>query len=335
MTPVKAWILCVGILLGTQSALAQTPMYDPNNPPPEWVRRRDENLRTLNKINGKDERGMIADRQLPRGDLRIRPVYTKEELAKIKELSNPKPEDFAAYKDFLQQPQTGMFRIFPDIGCQSKFLLNVEGDCENNFYGIKSHTFREGTRFDRDIDFIGENILSQNFFAQGIFVPLGDVDLGKLGAGSEGMKYLTDLSAPSTMADARKRYSEFLSGVEAGGYRYTNNILPEVNTTYGFRIIAYRIGNDVVPAIEAELRRGFWPSDKRRFLAVQNDKDQRLDVTVAFRIVKKDEDGSITVLWKEFARQIAPKLTFGKRQFYLDLKEQHWENEPSPYTKVR
>ncbi len=329
-------VILLAIFLTAQSAFAQQLPYDPNNPPPEWVRRRDDNLRELNKLNGKDERGMIANRLPSQPSRRVNPVYTREELEKARALSRPSPEVVAAYKDFLAQPHTGIFRIFPDIGCQSKNFLKVDGDCENNFFGTKSYSFRENSLFDRDVEFIEEQMISQNFFAQGILVPLGDVGLEKLGTGSDGLKFLADLAAPATMDDARKTYAGFVAGVENNGYKYSDRITPEAGQTYGFRIIAYRIGNDVQLAIEEEFRRGFWPEDKRRFLSVQKDKANRLDVTVAFRVVKEDkEDGSITIIWKEFDRRTAPKLTFEKRAFYLDLKEQHWENKPSPRTKTR
>jgi hypothetical protein len=335
MRSLRSGLFCLVILFIAQGAFAQAP-YDPNNPPPDWVRRRDDNLRALDKLNGKDERGMIANRLPPLPSRRIDPVYTKEEIEKMKALSNPEPAVLAAYKDFLAQPHTGIFRIFPEIGCQSKNFIRVDGDCGNNFFGMKSYSFREKSLFDRDIEFISEQMISQNFFAQGILVPLGDADPAKLGPGSDGMKFLTDLAAPATMDDARKTYAGFVAGVENSGYKYSDRLIPKEGRTYGFRIIAYRIGNDVQLAIEEEFRRGFWPEDKRRFLAVQKDKANRLDVTIALRVVKKNEDdGSLTIIWKELNRRIAPKLTFGKREFYLDLKEQHWENKPSPRTKTR
>jgi hypothetical protein len=40
------------------------------------------------------------------------------------------------------------------------------------------------------------------------------------------------------------------------------------------------------------------------------DGDKRVDVTLAFRVIRIGEDGSVTILWKELQRKEAPKLKY-------------------------
>jgi hypothetical protein len=309
--------------MAVQGAFGQRPIYDPNNPPPDWVRRMDENRQVLNRINGKDANGMIADRPLwggssPRLKLDGKP-YTKEELKKIKVLTDPRPEDLTAYKEFLREPHTGIFRIFPDLGCGSQYMVQVSGDCEKIYFGGTSHSFREYSFSKDDLRFFPQELISDGFFSQGILVRLGDVDPATVGLTADGMKFINDLTAPAAMAEARSQYLKFTEGIEAGGYQYKTSVRPESNMTYGFRLIAYRIGNDVTLRIQEDFRHGRKSDDKFRFAQLQE--DDRKDLTMVFRIIRIEDDGSLTILWKELRHQAAPKLAFKRREIYRDLKE--------------
>src|ERR1044072_426116 len=120
------------------------------------------------------------------------------------------------------------------------------------------------------------------------------------------------------MREARSEYARFAGGVEMDGYRYANKLKAENGMTYGLRLIAYKIGNDVGLSMSNDIRRQIYSPEKGIFLIVKE--DNRIDLTLAFRIIRRDEDGSITILWKELKRQPAPKLTFAKGEQYRALK---------------
>ncbi len=48
--------------------------------------------------------------------------------------------------------------------------------------------------------------------------------------------------------------------------------------------------------------------------------DKRADVIIVFRIVRKAEDGTLTIVWKELDRKEAPKIKFPKGEKFADFK---------------
>jgi hypothetical protein len=69
------------------------------------------------------------------------------------------------------------------------------------------------------------------------------------------------------------------------------------NTTYALRSIAYQ--GTIMRSIQT-------------LTYNELDVDKRRDVIVVFRVVKRDADGSVTILWKELSNKNAPKLKENK-----------------------
>ena len=69
--------------------------------------------------------------------------------------------------------------------------------------------------------------------------------------------------------------------------------------TYALRVIAYR-GNlyKVFNRFRYDVLRG----------------DNRIDLTLAFRVLRKEKDGSLLILWKELKRGESPKLKRSKKK---------------------
>lgn len=246
------------------------------------------------------------------------PPETKEQRAAIKKALSPNAEDSEKYKTFLQQSNTGLFRLFPDFGCEDeKLTIRVDGNCVNQipgtwFYSFRRKGYSEGLRF-RDLHFIDGNLVSRGILLQGILVNLGDVPLETVLPSSGGVKFLLDFKPGSQSEEAKKQYAEFNKGIETGGYRYANSLKADENKTYALRVIAYRSKVDQSEAWEQPT------ADKFRFYANALD-GKRIDLTVAFRIIRKDEDGNITILWKEINRGESPKFDFGKIEKSSDKK---------------
>ena len=304
-------------LLVVQTALAQGNVpFDPSNSPPDFVRRNDERRKSLDKLNGKDDRGMIANREnLRRANLprtkRDKP-YTKEELAQLEALKRPSEADLAVYADFLEKKGTGMFRLFPYLNCTEKGLIRIDGECADYVfdswtYSFRSKDYRE-SRF-LDIKYEDGHLVTGSLLSLGILTPLGDVPVEKVTLTSDGMKFLADLKPETDYQETEKQFNSFAKGVEDGGFTYSSKTKIEEPMTYGLRVVAYRM------PIKVQLFLGDDPAFNNQNLKFSypiNEFDKRDDIIVAFRIIRKEKDGNVTIVWKELSRTDAPKLVFPK-----------------------
>ncbi|HEX3102090.1 MAG TPA: hypothetical protein VHQ01_09875, partial [Pyrinomonadaceae bacterium] len=139
--------------------------------------------------------------------------------------------------------------------------------------------------------------------------------IGEVGAERDELKFFSRLKPSTSFVDAKKAALMFEGGIDDNGYRYANHIKVRENTTYGFRVIAYN-GPTIVFTVmkhEPELS----AETKFRILRYQ----PRGDRMVVFRIIRQDEDGAITILWKELDRQKAPKIEFAKGEKLADIRK--------------
>lgn len=226
------------------------------------------------------------------------PLYrkaTKEELRKIA----PNPHLFQKYAAFLRQDETGLTRLLPDAGCaESTRVVVATKEClAYTMPGAGyAYSFREDNyRIPRlaDIIFTENSFQASGVLLHGIFVKLGDVPLETVGLQTAGMKYLVDFQ-PEPNYDRAKLISEKLSeGVETDGFFYRRGLNAEDDTVYALRSIAYR--GRYLRAIRGITYNEF-AYDKRR------------DIIVAFRIVERGADDSVTILWKILSEKKSPKI---------------------------
>lgn len=241
----------------------------------------------------------------------------QKERKRIKALRAPNPEDLAKYKDFLKQPQTGLFRLFPDFGCDSKNLIRVDGDCEGAVTGSWAYSFRRNdyTSDFLDIRLKDGNLIADGFLSQEILVSLGNIPLEKVPLSNTGvMKFLVDFKPEIQIKKTNKQYKEIAATISFDGYRYGNNLKADLDTTYAARIVAYRNDDKKVSRLSSYTM----SLEDKKFVDLK--RDEREDLIIAFRIVRKDDDGNITILWKKLSRQKSPKLIFGKDEKLSDIK---------------
>ena len=95
---------------------------------------------------------------------------SKEEKARINKILAPDAADAAKYKDFLRQKNTGLFRLFPDLGCDSeKNLVRVDGNCADAVSGGWHYSFRQKDYYSPeffDVKFKDGNLISRGFLSQ-------------------------------------------------------------------------------------------------------------------------------------------------------------------------
>ncbi len=317
------FVAVVGLAIGSD-VTCQTPSqpHAPNNPLPQWVhdnqRKRDE----FERIGGtrapdadlrRAEAAGRSTARLPRDKIG---VMSEADRKRIKALRAPNPEDLETYKEFLGQPRTGIFRLFPNANCVSKGVIRVDGDCANYVPGADSYKFRPDARLP-DIMFSDGKLVSFGFFTQYVIGAIGDVDITKIAKGDPMLGYVEQFLPGTTIPTAREQYRAHRVGVDVDGRRYSYSVKPELDASYALRIVAYRCGNNAQKRALGALRNGVYDIS---LLFNRLRHDTRIDMLIVFRVIRREDDGNISIIWKELDRKESPKITFAKDEKWEDFK---------------
>jgi hypothetical protein len=230
-----------------------------------------------------------------------------EDRKRIKALMTPDPADVEKYREFLKLDDTGIFRLYPDFDCESKGLVSVAGPCANQVHRGSLFNFR-GSRYFSDLRYNNGKLVGNGFFSHEILADLGDVALAQLDLNAQGVDSLNKYEPAGDFSAAQKQFRDIVSGFEVGGLRFSRSVEPKPDHTYAMRIVAF----DGKTSLEKRMFRRtreplLWP-----FRSVSADK--RIDLIVAFRIVRMEPDGNITIVWKQLSRKKAPVIKFDDRE---------------------
>ena len=269
--------------------------------------------RRMTDMRALDQKMRPAPRQLP--NVPPEPKITSEERSRILKLRQVSPADVAKYSHFLKQERTGIFKLFPDMGCVSRKVISVDRGCERSVPLSSWFNFRTvnyGDESYHDIFFKDDKISSNGFFSQALFSVLGDEPIENVSLTNPGLKYLNSFQPYTDPKLAGDHALQLRHGIEFEGHSYTDKITPKEGVTYAIRLVAYRLQNSLKPLSVTSTM------TEMMFLSLAVDK--RLDMIVAFRIVGRDEYGGLTIVWKELSRHDAPKIKFAKSQPLRDFK---------------
>jgi hypothetical protein len=196
-----------------------------------------------------------------------------------------------------------LVKLFPDSGCEENAnIIRADKECLNWIPNSAFYSFRERehtTEYLADIRLEQNYLISDGVLSHGILVALGKISLEDVTLDSTGLKFLVDYEPEQLNKAALKQFEQITKGIKSGNFLYKNTLPAVADATYALRVIAYR-GRFL------QTFRGF------RFNVL--DGDARADLTLAFRVVRKSEDGSYILLWKELQRRDAPKITYEKRK---------------------
>jgi hypothetical protein len=228
---------------------------------------------------------------------------------KQKKLLLPSEKDLNTYAIFLQQPKTGLIKLFPDPGCEDNGnILRADEKCLNWIPHSSFYSFREKEHTNdylSDLRYKDGFLISDSILLQGILTALGDVPLEDLSLSNDGLKFLLDYQPQTETNEALNQFTKLTKGIKDGKYEY-KKVQPAVeNITYALRVIAYR---------------GHFYQRFHGMMFDVLDGDKRVDLVLAFRVVRIDTDGSLTLLWKELARNDSPKLIPPKKNKNRDFK---------------
>ena len=252
-----------------------------------------------NSNNGTDLRGFLTFEQRQSFLQRmVAPFYRKPTKDELK-LVAPDAELLEKYAAFLEQEDTGIFKLLVDEGCAERTTVVVatENCLKYRFPGAgNSFSFRtKSYRLRRlaDLTFSNKALFAPGVLTHGIMVNIGDVPLENVSFETPGLKFIKEFQPVIEFEKARAVSKQLLNGIKKDGFVYSRAFLAAENTTYVLRSIAYdgRVMRAIGGIAYNEL-----------------DFDKRKDITVAFRIVGQDANGSVTILWKELSRKDSPKF---------------------------
>lgn len=198
-------------------------------------------------------------------------IQSLREQLKVKEeeLLAPSAEDRARFAEFLSQRDTGIARLMPREKYRDKLTIREGGA----YYSFT----RQSNSYDGDPQIaLEQGMLSTGFAGAdfGFLTSMGDAPLEQVGLASQAVSYLAEFVAPAPELSAREQQRRTSAGFIDAGQTYRRSLPVVINHTYIVRSISY----------------------------------ERFDVLVAFRVVRKDTDGSLILLWKKLKEFPTPFL---------------------------
>lgn len=206
-----------------------------------------------------------------------------------RELLSPPENLRTKFIDFLEKKNTGIIRLLADLGCDE--LSNKSGAsiiCEKFSMpgGGSAYSFR---RKDyqmwklADLLYDGKSFLAFGEMSLGFLVNLGDMDLDKVNRQTKGVSFVYSFIPKKDSLDLIKQNAELIEGINQNGFTYKKYLPVIEGETYILRSIAY----------QGEIFREY-----QGYRFNELDFDNRQDVIVAFKVIEKDFNGTITILWK-------------------------------------
>lgn len=199
-------------------------------------------------------------------------------------------QDRKAIAELYKIPGTNVFKLLKLPDCKGPFKNEAETQkCYFENYSIahlaNSFSFRAKRHDVRplgDLTLRKDGFFSTPGFAVSFIASLGDVSIADLGLESEGVGYVAGFEPGDSVDKAVGQIVLFDSGLKDGKYTYSRGVRILKDITYVLRSVGYKVIK--APAGPAE------------------------DVIVAFRVVRIDDNGDVTVIWKELQRSKGPKL---------------------------
>ncbi len=290
---------CLGILFGFQLTAAQN--QDPANPLPDWVQRNAEKRAEVDRLNGKDQKGMIVqpvpevDSKKERERAEKAAIETRDKVAFISDINKtfaPPKHYLTENAEFIQQKNAGITRMFPEANCGKGKLVTVE-ELERcaatpqikgggSLYSIKLTRIPNILPLNLILSFIGD---SDMYFAGNklnvgskttlsAISEIGETGIDDIEYKNEKLKFLRKFKPHRDKKKFEAQKKALEKGVTADGYRYSTSATVKLNQTYALRSITCQQSWQNFPI--------FW---------------QR-DITALFKVIGIEEDGSIIMLWK-------------------------------------
>ena len=207
-----------------------------------------------------------------RDDL-IREIESLRSQLKVREdaLLEPSTEDRESFAEFLGQKDTGLIRLLPREEYDYKKKLTINGGGAYYSFSRLTHEYGYGSDISLERGELSVGFAGADY---GMMANLGDIPLDDVRVEAPGVEMLASLSPPTLLPKARIEQRRSSEGIQVANILYRSYLPVVINSTYILRSINY----------------------------------DSSDVLVAFRVVRKDTDGSLILAWKMLRKGDVPKL---------------------------
>jgi hypothetical protein len=177
-------------------------------------------------------------------------------------------EDKERHAEFLARPETGIIRLLPRERFDGK--LKIRGGGAYYSFSRLTHEYGYGVDIglERDHFQVGFYGYSFGFFAEAGLASLDEVTLDH-----PALKFLLNFSPALTESEIRIQQRQAGEGIKAGEFSYRSRAPVNVGHTYVLRSIDY----------------------------------DKTDVLIAFQVLRRDEDGSVVLIWKILKKFSPPR----------------------------
>jgi len=219
-------------------------------------------------------------RPLPLTPDTARPLSPYREARALKKgILAPSSGDRMAFAEFLRRRHTGLIRLLPREVYDSqtnhtKSPVSIRGGGAYYSFAMLTHFYGYGSDLELSRDWFSVGFAGADY---GMLTMLGDVPLDQISERDPRAQFLANYRppAPEHLARAEARRFMLRGGVTFDGLNYQSRQPVFEHWTYLLRSISYR----------------------------------NSDVLVAFRVVRKDNDGSVIIAWKLLKQYPTPELT--------------------------
>lgn len=278
--------------------------------------KREQEIR--NKNGGYDKDGFIANRnKKPQPP----PLYKgkasetnnlNKTFERTKHLIVVPQSYFKEYKFQLKDKNVNLARLQPDKNCYGKYTVTAEelercseivpisggGSLYSFRYGLNYAlqtvlvyseenivllNSRPDTGFDKEVNwwnirFVNDKFVVQNNYVRGIISEIGDVDLTEINLASKELEFLDNFKQKKTLEEIKEQSDALKKTISFNNFIYSYSAPVKLKSTYVLRSTDYT-------SIEVAK---LLPSSK--FV------DRRADMTIVFKVVGQEDDGSVIIL---------------------------------------
>lgn len=181
----------------------------------------------------------------------------------------PSDEDRKAHAEFLARPDAGLVRLLPREKWENK--LSMMGGGAYYSFTLRTNEYGRSTDIGLEQGRFRVGFGGADF---GFMTDLGGLPLEDVTTETGAVRFMAGFEAPTIEAEARQAGRQFHAARHEGGWSYVRALPAAAGKTYAVRSIVY--GDS--------------------------------DVLVAFHVLRKDDDGSVVLLWKMLEKYPKPSL---------------------------